>query len=239
VIAPCILPTYPVNIVDRIQGASEHWRTGGRRRPRDAVAQAARPAGQRAGLMRGGWRCQPVLDGDDSDRRPPRRRPDRAGHEVSSADQRPGDHQDAEDRVDRFAPLIGPVDVFQAPLPDRISLVTILLMIKVTSIARNIHIMGRSERSPRPTGILSPGETFTLDGIFTRGGIRTREASQHPVLTASTCIPVITSVRLRHGPMSSAPDLQARRLPKGIRWALQGKHRGMEPNRTMRAARPL
>jgi hypothetical protein len=39
----------------------------------------------------------------------------------------------------------------------------------VTSIARNIHIIGRRERSPRPAGTLSPGET---------GAIRTREASQ-------------------------------------------------------------
>src|ERR1700733_4337927 len=62
-----------------------------------------------------------------------------------------------------------------APLPDRISLVTILVMRKVTSIARNIHIMGRSEKSSRPTG------TFTRDGILTTGASFTPEASQDAV----------------------------------------------------------
>ena len=41
-----------------------------------------------------------------------------AGHEGGSADQRPGDGQDAERRVDRLAPLIAPVDVFQVQ-PER------------------------------------------------------------------------------------------------------------------------
>ena len=41
-----------------------------------------------------------------------------AGHEAGSADERSGYRQDAEDRVDRFSPLIGPVDILQVQ-PER------------------------------------------------------------------------------------------------------------------------
>jgi len=97
-----------------------------------------------------------------------------------------------------------------APLPDRISLVTILVIMKVTSIARNIHIMGRSERSPRSTGILSRGETLTPDGIFTKGAICTREASHGPVRAAptSTTLILAAAARRRAGRSGKAADLR-------------------------------
>src|ERR1700734_2616015 len=73
-----------------------------------------------------------------------------------------------------------------APLPDRIVLVTILVTRKVTRIARNIHIIGCSVRSPRPTGTFTPGGTFTRVGIFT--GKASRDAVlAAPTRTASSC----------------------------------------------------
>src|ERR1700733_12555395 len=42
------------------------------------------------------------------------------------------------------------------PLPERISLVTVLVIRNVASIARNIHIIGRSEDSPEPIVIVNP-----------------------------------------------------------------------------------
>src|ERR1700733_14046518 len=73
-----------------------------------------------------------------------------------------------------------------APLPDRISLVTVLVSRNVTRIATNIHIIGCRVRSARPTG------TFTPDGTRTRVGSFTREASKDavpaaPTRTASSC----------------------------------------------------
>jgi hypothetical protein len=41
------------------------------------------------------------------------------------------------------------------PRPERISLVTVLVMRKVTSIARNIHIIGRSA-DPLPAETVNP-----------------------------------------------------------------------------------
>src|SRR5690349_915544 len=71
------------------------------------------------------------------------------------------------------------------PLPDRISRVTILVTRKVTRIARNIHIMGCSETSHRPTVM------FTLDGSFNpagiaRGGSFPVDTNLGAVLAAST-----------------------------------------------------
>jgi hypothetical protein len=71
---------------------------------------------------------------------------------------------------------------------------------KVTRIARNIHIMGRRDRSLRPTGML------TRDGIFT-GGIFNDEASQGTVLAAATR----TASSPAYGPL---PGFYARGTPK-------------------------
>jgi len=59
-------------------------------------------------------------------------------------------------------------------------------MRKVTSIARNIHIIGRSESSAGPTGIFTRAGIFTRSGTFSPGGILTREASKDAVLAAPT-----------------------------------------------------
>src|ERR1019366_7469630 len=78
-------------------------------------------------------------------------------------------------------------------------------MRKVTSIARNIHIIGRSESSAGPTGI------FTRSGTFSPGGILTREASKDAVLaaptrTASSCAyrPVLEVYARPAGPRAAA-----------------------------------
>ena len=48
-----------------------------------------------------------------------------------------------------------------APLPDLISLVTVLVMRKVISIARNIHIMGHKVVPPAPAQPLDTQDTRT------------------------------------------------------------------------------
>src|ERR1700750_1868193 len=68
-----------------------------------------------------------------------------------------------------------------APRPDLISLVTALVMRKVTSIARNIHVMGPKVDPPPPIEIFTPEAN---DGA--------EEAASTP--TSSSCI-----CRLVHG----------------------------------------
>jgi hypothetical protein len=54
------------------------------------------------------------------------------------------------------------------PLPDLIILVTSLVIRNVMSIARNIHIIGCSVKSARPTGILALGGALILTGTAAR-----------------------------------------------------------------------
>jgi hypothetical protein len=64
------------------------------------------------------YHAQQEVDGENGDRRPPRRGPDVAGQEAGSADERPGDRQHAEDRVDRFPPFARPVHILEVQ-PER------------------------------------------------------------------------------------------------------------------------
>jgi hypothetical protein len=68
-----------------------------------------------------------------------------------------------------------------APRPDLISLVTVLVMRKVASIARNIHIMGRKVGPPPPIEIVTP---LASD--------ETEEAASTPTTSSCFC-------RLVHG----------------------------------------
>src|SRR5580704_15238836 len=59
------------------------------------------------------YHAQHEIDGEDEDRRPPCRCADMARQEGGAADERSGYRQNAEDRVDRFSSLRGPVDILQ------------------------------------------------------------------------------------------------------------------------------
>jgi hypothetical protein len=70
-----------------------------------------------------------------------------------------------------------------APRPDLISLVTVLVMSKVTSIARNIHIMGPKVGPPPPIEIFTP-----------EASDETEEAAstpRHPPASAAWCMECI------------------------------------------------
>src|SRR5579859_7477516 len=70
------------------------------------------------------------------------------------------------------------------PLPDLIALVTSLATRKVTRIDRNIHIIGCSVRSARPTGMRARDGMCTAAGSLIGG--RPRGASPDPTTAAST-----------------------------------------------------
>jgi hypothetical protein len=59
------------------------------------------------------YHAQHEIDGEDEDRRPPCRCAGMARQEGGAADERSGYRQNAEDRVDRFSSLRGPVDILQ------------------------------------------------------------------------------------------------------------------------------
>src|ERR1700734_1465608 len=94
------------------------------------------------------------------------------------------------------------------PLPERISLVTVLVIRNVASIARNIHIIGGSVVSPEPIVIVNPEPRgCTVESAPTR----TTPSPVYPVLPRVYAACSISRLPPYAATTASRPRLRRRR----------------------------